>query len=139
MAQPTKSENPTESENRAKVLLVDDMYDNRVLISSILKKIGVKVDCAENGKEAMEKALLGDYDVILMDLQMPVMDGYQATTALRQHGFAKPIVAITAHSLNEHREKSLQSGFTAHVTKPVCWQTLCSCLSALCPKINHTF
>ena len=132
----TKADEPTESVDRAKVLLVDDMRDNRMLISTILKKNGVEVDCANNGKEGVMKALLGDYDLILMDIQMPVMDGFQATEELRKHGYANPIVAITAHALNEHREKSLLSGFTAHITKPVSSQTLCAILSDLSPKIR---
>jgi PAS domain S-box-containing protein len=102
-----------------KVLLVEDLPDNRVLICSLLKKLGVEVDWAENGCEGLRKALAGNYDVIFMDLQMPVMDGYEATLELRKRGYGKPIVAVTAHAMNEDRERVIQSGFTAHLTKPL--------------------
>lgn len=107
-----------------KVLLVEDLADNRVLICSILKKLGVEVDWAENGCEGLEKALRGNYDVIFMDLQMPIMDGYEATLELRKRGYGKPIVAVTAHAMNEDREKVMKSGFNAHLTKPIDQQTL---------------
>ena len=86
------------------------------------------VDWAENGSEGLEKALSGNYDVILMDLQMPVMDGYEATLELRRRGYAKPIVAVTAHAMNEDRERVIKSGFNAHLTKPIDQQMLWSSL-----------
>ncbi len=81
-----EADEPAESIDRPKVLLVDDIRDNRILISTILRRYGVEVDCANNGKEGVMKALLGDYDLILMDIQMPVMDGIKATEELRMHG-----------------------------------------------------
>lgn len=117
--------------HKARILLVEDMPDNRVLISSMLKKFGAEVDCAENGSEGLEKALKGDYDVILMDLQMPVMDGYEATLELRKRGYCKPIVAVTAHAMQDDRERVMRSGFTAHLTKPLDKQALLKSLSIL--------
>jgi PAS domain S-box-containing protein len=116
---------------RTRVLLVEDLPDNRVLICSILKKLGAEVDWAENGCEALEKALRGDYDVILMDLQMPIMDGYEATLELRKRGYGKPIVAVTAHAMNEDRERVMKAGFNAHLTKPLDQHSLLNSLAHL--------
>jgi len=102
-----------------KILLVDDSIDNQVLIKKILMLAGAKVETANNGKEAVEKALHDDFGVILMDLQMPEMDGYEATKLLRSKGFNKPIIALTAHAMASDRQRSLQSGFNNHLTKPI--------------------
>ena len=94
-----------------KVLLADDSIDNQVLVNMMLKIAGATVEVADNGKEAIEKANRNHYDVLLMDLQMPVMDGYEATAELRKTGYRGKIVALTAHALSEERERCLQSGF----------------------------
>lgn len=101
------------------ILLVDDSPDNLALIQRILKLAGAKVDLASNGKEAVSKALIGKFNVILMDLQMPQMDGYEATKELRKHGYKRPIIALTAHAMKEERVRCLQNGFDEHLTKPV--------------------
>ncbi|MGE3973922.1 MAG: MHYT domain-containing protein [Bdellovibrionales bacterium] len=101
------------------ILLVDDSLDNLSLITKMLKIVGAKVATASNGKEAIEKAFQEDFDLVLMDLQMPEMDGYEATAALRQSGFSKPIIALTAHAMKEERERCLRSGFNDHLTKPI--------------------
>ena len=77
------------------------------------------MDTANNGEEGVEKAQDGGYDVILMDMQMPVLDGYQATRQLRAQGFKTPIIALTAHALVEERTKTKDAGCTAHITKPI--------------------
>ncbi|WP_413290472.1 MHYT domain-containing protein [Bdellovibrio sp. HCB337] len=102
-----------------KILVVDDSIDNQILIKKILRLAGANVEVASNGKEGVEKALNGDFSVVLMDLQMPEMDGYEATQVLRNQGYTKPIIALTAHAMKEERQKSLQSGFDNHLTKPV--------------------
>ncbi len=106
------------------ILLVDDSEDNRLLITAYLKKTPHTVDVAENGAIALEKFVAGAYDLVLMDMQMPVMDGYTATREIRQWekqkgGTQTPVVALTAHALKEDTQKSLDAGCTAHLTKPI--------------------
>jgi PAS domain S-box-containing protein len=103
----------------AKVLLVEDAEDNQVLISHFLRKAGAQVETANNGVEAVEKALAGDYTAVLMDIQMPFMDGYEATAHLRKSGYLRPIIALTAHALKEERDKALHVGCNFHLTKPI--------------------
>ena len=102
-----------------KVLVVDDSSDNQALIKKLLRLAGATVETADNGREGMEKALRGNYNLILMDLQMPEMDGYEATKALRDRGYKKPIIALTAHAMKEERRRCLQNGFNDHLTKPI--------------------
>lgn len=102
-----------------RVLVVDDAPDNQFLIRSFLSKRGAQVDSAENGLEGYKKALIGGYDIVLMDIQMPVMDGYTATQKLRDHGYKKPIIALTAHAMNEVAKKCLNVGCTDHLAKPI--------------------
>ncbi|WP_324950500.1 PAS domain S-box protein [Oligoflexus sp.] len=101
------------------VLLVEDMRDNQILIKRFLSHSGVAVETASDGFEGLEKALQGEYDVILMDMQMPRLDGYEAASILRRKGFKKPIIALTAHAMKEERERSLQAGCDDHLTKPI--------------------
>lgn len=102
-----------------KILLVDDSSDNRLLVSKFLMITGAEVDMVANGLEAVQKAKDDNYDVLLMDLQMPIMDGYEATALLRKKGYNAPIVALTAHAMIEERNRCLASGFDDHISKPV--------------------
>lgn len=102
-----------------KVLVVEDSPDNQNLINLILTKTGAKVTLANDGLEGVKSALAHHYDVILMDIQMPNMDGHEATRALRANGYTGPIVALTAHAMREERERAVQSGFSYFLTKPV--------------------
>jgi PAS domain S-box-containing protein len=106
------------------ILLVEDSPDNRLLIQSYLKKTPYQLDMAENGEIAVEMFKAGHYDLVLMDMQMPVMDGYTATRVIRQwekeQGMKPiPIIALTAYALKEEMQKSLEAGCTAHLTKPI--------------------
>ncbi len=102
-----------------KVLLAEDVVDNQILMSRFLKNAGATVDVVENGEMAVEEALHKDYDIVLMDIQMPILDGLSATRQLREHKFNKPIVALTAHAMKEERDSSLAAGCNDHITKPV--------------------
>lgn len=102
-----------------KVLVVDDSPDNQVLLNLFLSKEGALTEFANNGQEGVDKALNSDFDLVLMDIQMPVMDGHKATKELRQRGFVKPIVALSAHAMKEDRDKSLEVGCNEHLIKPI--------------------
>ena len=116
------------------VLVVDDGKPNRQLIRLILTKAGCTVDEAENGQEAVEMALSNDYAIILMDIQMPVLDGYGATDQLRKSGYEKPIIALTANVMREDMERCVAVGFSSHLPKPVDIDQLIETLSEWMPK-----
>jgi len=113
-----------------RILLAEDSKDNRMLIRFYLKKYtSIQLDMAENGKIAVEKFISGIYDLVLMDMQMPIMDGYTATKEIRKWEKGKgakptPIVALSAYAFKEEIEKSLKAGCTAYVTKPIKKQKL---------------
>lgn len=112
------------------ILLVDDSPDNRLLISFMLKKMGLTVDTAVDGRDALQKVFDQDYDLILMDLQMPNMGGYEAVMQLRKSGYTKPVIALTAHAMKDEKDKCLANGFSAYLTKPIDKQLLMSTLTA---------
>ncbi len=101
-----------------KVLIAEDAIDVQVILAAMLTEKDAEVHLASNGQDAIEFALLRDFDLIVMDLQMPILDGYAATAHLRDSGFTKPIVALTANALVDVR-KSLKMGFDAHLLKPI--------------------
>ena len=127
--------------NGCSILLVDDAVDNQILISRFLKMAGARVEIAGGGFEAVQKAGPVEdsrFDLVLMDIQMPGMDGYEATRTLRDRGWVKPIIALTAHALKSEREKCLEAGFDDHFTKPIDRMKLMSCLSAWLKKSRET-
>lgn len=101
------------------ILLAEDSPDNQLLVRRVLIKNGATVDSAVNGVEAFRMGLMGDYDLVLMDIQMPYMDGYETTKALREAGFHKPIIALTAHAMAEERARTHAAGCNGHLTKPL--------------------
>ncbi|MBI2227662.1 MAG: response regulator [Deltaproteobacteria bacterium] len=103
----------------ARVLVVDDGDENRELVTVVLEEIGLKVEGAENGEVAVEKALRGDFAVIFMDVQMPVMDGFTATRQLRLRGLKTPIIALTAHAMKGFEEQIMSMGFSGYLVKPI--------------------
>ena len=105
-----------------RILVVEDNDDNReILVYRLQRMGGYEVVAASNGKEALEVASQAKPDLVFMDLRMPVMDGWQATHALRQTAWGKnlPIIAVTAHTMDADREKALQGGFTDYIPKPI--------------------
>jgi len=102
-----------------KVLLVEDSIDNQLMVSRVLSSQGAQVNLASNGREGVDMALNDGYDIVLMDLQMPELDGLGAISELRQHGFKKPIIALTAHGMAKDRDRCLSVGSDDYVTKPV--------------------
>ena len=103
-----------------KLLLVEDNKLNQRLIESSLKKYGYEIDVANNGVEGVEKCRKNRYDAVLMDIMMPVMDGFEATTEIRRlpSGKKLPIIAVTANVLNADREKCLAHGMDEFISKP---------------------
>lgn len=117
-----------------KVLLVEDSLDNQLLVQSFLEMEGAKVDLASDGSEGMQKAEKGSHDLVIMDIQMPVMDGYTATSTLRSHGYKKPIIAFTAHAFEDERERCLKMGFTDFLSKPIKKRELVECIAKYRPR-----
>ena len=116
--------NPTQSKNEITVLVAEDGEDNQRLILHHLSRAGMKVIVANNGREALDLAVAAQKqsrapDVILMDMQMPIMDGYEATLKLRELGWRGAIVAITAHAMTGDRERCTQAGCDDYLTKPI--------------------
>lgn len=101
------------------ILLVEDSPDNQLLVQKLLGKTGATITLANDGAQGMKLALASQFDVILMDIQMPIMDGHDAVRGLRSKGYVGPIVALTAHAMKEERERTLKSGFTHFLTKPI--------------------
>jgi two-component system, sensor histidine kinase and response regulator len=105
----------------ARVLLAEDNEINQQVAKEILEQAGLVVSIAENGKEALEMVKADNFEVVLMDIQMPVMGGFEATEEIRKDGRFRelPIIAMTAHAMAGDRQKSLESGMNDHVTKPI--------------------
>lgn len=112
---------------RGRVLLVEDGPENQRLIATILRRAGLQVEVAGNGLEGLARvAEAGEaaYDLVLMDMQMPELDGYEAARRLRAAGFDRPIIALTAHAMVGERERCLAAGCDEYATKPVARATL---------------
>jgi CheY-like chemotaxis protein/HPt (histidine-containing phosphotransfer) domain-containing protein len=110
---------PNSASDKYKILLTEDNEANQLLIKEVLEKAGYSVDLAGNGKEAVEKIRRDNYNLVLMDMQMPVMDGYEATKILREEGYKIPIIALTAHTMQGDEEKTIEAGCDGFLGKPV--------------------
>jgi signal transduction histidine kinase/CheY-like chemotaxis protein len=121
----------------ARILLVDDAPDNRLLVTRILEKHGATVEIAENGRDGADKAWQAfsagnPFDVVLMDMQMPVLDGFGAARQLRGRGYNRPIVALTANAQPADLQKCYDTGCDAHAPKPIDRAALFRTLKELC-------
>lgn len=103
----------------AKILLVEDNKTNQLVICGLLEESGIKIDIAQNGQEAVDKFREKNYELILMDLHMPVMDGYEATKIIRESDAEIPIIAITANIMKEDIQRSREMGMNEHLCKPI--------------------
>lgn len=101
------------------ILLAEDSVDNQFFVEKFLAKHGATVAVVENGHQVLEQCEKQKFDIILMDIEMPEMDGYEATRILRNRGFNKPILALTAHAMAEERNKTREAGCDGHLTKPI--------------------
>jgi signal transduction histidine kinase len=109
---------------RGRVLVAEDGIDNQRLVERLLTRVGLEVSLASDGRAAIDRALAAEregrpFDAVLMDMQMPALDGYAATQALRDAGFTRPIIALSAHAMIEDRERCLACGCDAFAAKPI--------------------
>jgi CheY-like chemotaxis protein len=118
-----------------RILVVDDHALNRDLLGVLLGQAGFHISMAENGRSAVELAMDGGFDLILMDIQMPEMDGLAATRAIRQAGNAVPIIAMTSHARKEDADTSLAAGMNDHLTKPIDIKTMHGILMKWIPSL----
>jgi signal transduction histidine kinase/DNA-binding response OmpR family regulator/HPt (histidine-containing phosphotransfer) domain-containing protein len=107
-----------------KILLVEDCEDNQLIYERFLEVEGAKVSIAANGAEAIDIVDQTDFDLIFMDVQMPEVDGYEATSTIRKCGYRRPIIALTAHAMKGERERCFKAGCNEYLTKPVDADTL---------------
>jgi PAS domain S-box-containing protein len=116
-----------------RILLVEDNKVNQLLAGTLLKKKGHQVVLAQNGKEAVDLFPTAAWDLVLMDMQMPVMGGVEATRLIRAAGGHTPIIAVTANAMETDREACLQAGMDDHLSKPIDANTLYGLLEKYCP------
>ncbi|RYZ60772.1 MAG: response regulator [Proteobacteria bacterium] len=123
MAQPTASATSNDVSKfdlvGVRVLLVDDSSDNQRLFERVLASAGAQVDVAENGVVAIARSMSTSYNVIIMDIRMPMMDGYEATRRIRSSGYRGPILALTAHANPGEEERCREAGCSGFYLKPI--------------------
>lgn len=107
-----------------RVLVAEDALSNQLLIKILLNKLGLHVTTVENGRRAVEEASQQSFDMIFMDIQMPEIDGYEATRLIREKGITTPIIAVTANTSRSERDNCFQAGCDDYVPKPICNEVL---------------
>ncbi len=126
---------------QGRVLVADDQADNRRLLEFSLRKSGLALTFVENGQQALDAAMKEQFDVILLDVQMPEMDGHAVTRSLRTQGLTLPIVAFTAGTMKQDVLKCIESGYTTHLAKPFSKESLIDCLDrqlAASRRLKHS-
>jgi len=119
---------------KGRVLVADDAPDNRLLLSALLAKFGLDATIVENGQLALDTLANNAFDLILLDIQMPVLDGIQTLKVLREQGFDKPVIALTANTLDEDRKLYQAAGFTDFIAKPIRFKIINNILSKYLPQ-----
>jgi len=115
----------------ANILVVDDGTENRELLRLVLEDVGLGVELAENGQVGVEKTVQNSFDIILMDIQMPVMDGFTAVGLMRQNGIDVPIIALTANAMKGVEKECLVAGYSGYQSKPLNLELLIRTLAEL--------
>lgn len=134
---PPPPEEKIDSLQGLRVLVVEDADDNRLIISKFLEHAGASVQCAENGQIGVEYANSNNYDVVLMDLRLPIMDGYSASSLLREQGHEIPIIALSA-DINENNDPIADNkDFDAYLSKPINWNKLAGTIVRCRSKRKH--
>jgi len=107
--------------DQVRILVAEDQADNQKLIKIMLERTGCEVTLADNGRDAVETYLNTPhyFDLILMDIQMPGMDGFGALNAIREKGYKTPVIALTAHASKEYREECIAAGMDDYLSKPI--------------------
>jgi PAS domain S-box-containing protein len=136
VSRPARNKNTSVRLDGFHILVVDDAPDNRLIVQKFLTHSGATVEHAADGRSAAQRALKQNFDLIVMDIQMPEFDGYETVSYLRKRGYKKPIIALSAHAMREDRERSLAFGFNEHLSKPVDRNELLTHIQALLPKIE---
>lgn len=119
VSEASQRQDETELLRGTRILVVDDTIDGRMIMRRFLLKAGAQVEVAEDGQIAIEKALQQSFDLILMDIRMPQMDGTEAASILRAQGATLPILAVTGNSREEQRREALHGAFDDYLVKPI--------------------
>lgn len=120
------------------ILLVEDAPDLRALFSMVLEEHGVRISTAAHGLEGVELVQAERYDIILMDIQMPILGGYEAMQRIRQMGYRTPVIALTAHAMKGERERCLEAGFSEYLSKPIDFERLFHLISRFSQVRAHS-
>ncbi len=141
---PTIESSQSELDTNLSILLIEDAEENQIVIQGFLRKTGSRIEIAENGLEGVQKFKGGHFDCVLMDIQMPVMDGYEATRKIREIEQSSslqrtPIIALTAHALQDEAERIKSVGCDMHLTKPIRKKRLLDILGRYTKKSKTDF